>query len=83
MIWVNRQCVCTTLGCDVVSTSVLYSIGYHPSVLILQICLAQGDNHLGGVRQRAMENEEGDEGLRPANTQMGTMMDIGGRSIYN
>ena len=44
--------------------------------------LARGITTSVEVQQRAMEMEDGAEGLRPATAQMGTMMDMGARSIF-
>ena len=45
--------------------------------------LVRGISSSVGMRQKAMEVEEGGEGPRPATAQMGTMVDIGARSIFN
>merc|ERR1711970_322235 len=45
--------------------------------------LIRGISSTTGMRQKAMEVEDVGEGARPATAQMGTMLDIGSRSIYN
>merc|ERR1711931_572166 len=45
--------------------------------------LIRGISSTTGMRQKAMEVEDVGEGVRPATAQMGTMLDIGSRNIYN
>jgi len=45
--------------------------------------LVRGISSSVGMRQKALEVEEGGEGSRPATSQMGTMVDIGARSIFS
>merc|ERR1712215_252301 len=45
--------------------------------------LVRGISSTTGMRQKAMEVEDVGEGVRPATAQMGTMLDIGSRNIFN
>merc|ERR1711970_77428 len=45
--------------------------------------LIRGISSTTGMRQKAMEVEDVGEGVRPATAQMGTMLDIGSRSIFS
>merc|ERR1711931_430195 len=45
--------------------------------------LIRGISSTTGMRQKAMEVEDVGEGVRPATAQMGTMLDIGSRNIFN